>query len=263
MDSLVDIGVNLTDSAFSADLPQVLAAARAVGVTGLILTGTDLPHSAQAIQLCEQHGPGLYCTAGVHPHYAKKWDDGHEQQLRTLAQHPAVVAIGETGLDFNRNLSPPEVQRAVFEQQLTIAADTGLPLFLHERDALADQLVLLRRYRDRVSGGVTHCFTGSGEALQAYLALDLYIGITGWICDERRGLHLRELVATIPLNRLLLETDSPYLLPRDLRPKPKSRRNEPRHLPHIAQVVAECRGMDVKELVAATTDNARRLFRLP
>src|SRR5690606_9889314 len=117
------------------------------------------------------------------------------------------VAIGETGLDFNRNLSPPDIQKAVFEQQLHIAADTGLPLFLHERDALEDQLELLKRYRDRISGGVAHCFTGTAEALRAYLKLDLYIGITGWICDERRGTHLRELVKEIPLNRLLLETD--------------------------------------------------------
>lgn len=263
MDSLVDIGVNLTDSAFSADLPQVLADARRAGIHTFIVTGTDLPHSTLALQLCEQFGPGLYCTAGVHPHYASQWDEQHAQQLRTLAQHPAVVAIGETGLDFNRNLSAPEVQKAVFEQQLQLAAELQLPLFLHERDALEDQLALLRRYRDRVTSGVAHCFTGSAQALEAYLGLDLYIGITGWICDERRGLHLRELVKTIPLERLLLETDSPYLLPRDLRPKPKSRRNEPRYLPHIAQVVAECRGMEVAELIAATTANARRLFRLP
>ena len=260
--ALVDIGINLTDSAFAADLQEVVAAARAVNVSTLILTGTDQRHSRQALQLCQQLGTGMYCTAGVHPHYAKKWDDHHAAAIRELAQQPQVVAIGETGLDYNRNLSEPGVQRAVFEQQLLIAVDTGLPLFLHERDALEDQKRLLTQYRDRISGGVAHCFTGTAEAMHTYLQLDLYIGITGWICDERRGTHLRELVKDIPLNRLMLETDGPYLLPRDLKPKPKSRRNEPKYLPHIAQVVAQCRNEPVDELIAATTENAQRLFGL-
>lgn len=260
--TLIDIGINLTDSAFASDLQQVVDAAKAVNVTTLIITGTDLENSRHAVQLCEQLGEGMYCTAGVHPHYAREWTDQHEADIRQLAQHPSVVAIGETGLDFNRNLSLPATQKQVFEQQLKIAADLGLPLFLHERDALDAQLPLLKRYRDRIRGGVAHCFTGTGEAMHAYLELDLYIGITGWICDERRGLHLREQVKDIPLDRLLLETDGPYLLPRDLQPKPKSRRNEPRYLPHIAQTVAQCRGISLQELMAATTANARRLFGL-
>lgn len=260
--SLVDIGINLTDSAFAADLSKVIEAGRQAGVHTLILTGTDLKNSHRALHLCKTQGNGLFCTAGVHPHYAKEWTERHAAALRELALDPHVVAIGETGLDFNRNLSPPDVQRRVFEQQLQIAADTSLPLFLHERDALDDQVALLKRYRDRVVGGVTHCFTGTAEALHAYLALDLYIGITGWICDERRGLHLRELVKDIPLNRLLLETDGPYLLPRDLQPKPKSRRNEPRYLPHITDAVAACIGIPAQALAEITTTNARTLFKL-
>ncbi|MEZ5507547.1 MAG: TatD family hydrolase [Gammaproteobacteria bacterium] len=256
----VDIGINLTDHAFANDLDNVVADARSVGVNTLIITGTDLTGSCRALELCQQLGAGAYCTAGVHPHYAKEWTDEHESRIRDLIRNPAVVAVGETGLDFNRNLSAPDVQKSVFEHQLRIAADSELPLFLHERDALDDQVALLRRYRDRIRGGVAHCFTGERHALQAYLALDLYIGITGWICDERRGLHLRELVQEIPLDRLLLETDGPYLLPRDLQPKPKSRRNEPRYLPHIAQTVAQCLQLPVDELATITTDNARRLF---
>lgn len=259
---LVDIGINLTDSSFSPDRAAVIDAARQAGVTTLILTGTDLSSSQQALALCEQHGDGLFCTAGVHPHYAKEWSDQHAEQLLVLARHERVVAIGETGLDYNRNLSPPEQQRRVFEQQLEIAAATGLPLFLHERDAAEDQVALLQRFRDRISGGVAHCFTGTAEVMRQYLALDLHIGITGWICDERRGLHLREQVKEIPLHRLLLETDGPYLLPRDLQPKPKSRRNEPKYLPHIAAVVAECVGISVEELAAVTTENAYALFGL-
>ncbi|MFZ5601178.1 MAG: TatD family hydrolase [Pseudomonadota bacterium] len=259
---LVDIGINLTDSSFAPDRAAVIDAARQAGVGTLILTGTDLVSSQQALALCAEYGDGLYCTAGVHPHYAKEWSDQHREEMLALTRHDRVVAIGETGLDYNRNLSPPEQQRRVFEQQLALAADTGLPLFLHERDAADDQVALLRRFRNRISGGVAHCFTGTAEVMQQYLALDLHIGITGWICDERRGLHLREQVKEIPLNRLLLETDGPYLLPRDLQPKPKSRRNEPKYLPHIATVVAECVGMSPEELAAVTTANAEGLFGL-
>lgn len=259
-ESWTDIGINLTDKAFAADLDAVVAAARAQHVHNLIITGTDLEQSQQAVALCKRLGQGAYCTVGVHPHYAREWTPQHEMMLPVLARNPAVVAIGETGLDFNRNLSPPAIQKTVFERQLAIAAECGLPLFLHERDALDEQVALLKRYRDRIKGGVAHCFTGERAALQAYLQLDLYIGITGWICDERRGLHLRELVREIPLNRLLLETDAPYLLPRDLQPKPSSRRNEPRYLPHIAQTVADCLQIPLAELAAMTNANARALF---
>jgi len=260
--NLVDIGINLTDTAFAADCADVVTQARSAGVSTLIITGTDLKNSQKALKLSRQWGPGLYCTAGVHPHYAKYWAERHQAALTELARQPELVAIGETGLDHNRTLSPPEDQRRVFGAQLELALETGLPLFLHERDALADQVALLRKYREHISGGVAHCFTGTEEALKEYLTLDLYIGITGWICDERRGTHLRELVRDIPLNRLLLETDGPYLLPRDLRPKPKSRRNEPKYLPHITQVVADCIGIGMEELAAVTTENARRLFQL-
>ena len=261
--TLVDIGINLVDSAFAHDRADVIAAARSAGVSTLIVTGTDLNHSRQAAQLCELFAPGLYCTAGVHPHYAKEWTEQHATELLTLARNPCVVAIGEAGLDYNRNISEPAVQRFAFEQQLALAATSGLPLFLHERDAHADQIALLKKFRDRIKGGVAHCFTGTAEEMRNYLALDLYIGITGWICDERRGTHLREQVRQIPPNRLLLETDGPYLLPRDLQPKPKSRRNEPRYLPHIAQTVAACMGMTVEELAEITTANAQALFGLP
>ena len=260
--SLVDIGINLTDLAFKPDCADVIERARQAGVSTLIITGTDLASSQHALRLCNKVGAGLFCTAGVHPHYAKEWTDDYHEQLLELTRHDQVIAIGETGLDYNRNLSPPDVQRRVFEAQLGLAASTGLPLFLHERDAAEDQLTLLRRYRDRIAGGVVHCFTGSADVMQQYLALDLYIGITGWICDERRGLELRDQVKDIPLNRLLLETDGPYLLPRDLNPKPKSRRNEPMYLPHIAAAVAGCMGIDVAELAAATTQNAQQLFNL-
>lgn len=259
---LVDIGVNLTDHAFAKDLDDVIAQAAEVGVNALLVTGTNLKESRQAIQLSHQYAAALWCTAGVHPHHAKEWTPDHFETLRQLSDDPKVIAIGETGLDFNRNFSPPDQQLFAFEEQLKLAADTGLPLFLHERDAHEAQFSLLKKYRDSVSGGVIHCFTGSKEELENYLALDLYVGITGWICDERRGLHLQELVKLIPRDRLLLETDSPYLMPRSLRPKPKSRRNEPRYLPHINEQIAMLLGIDATELAAQTTSNARQLFTL-
>ncbi|WP_411267960.1 TatD family hydrolase [Ketobacter sp.] len=259
---LVDIGVNLTDKAFANDLDQVLVEARQAGVNQLIVTGTNLQESRQAVALCRQHGPGLWCTAGVHPHNAKEWSDRHYQALKALLEDPLVVAMGETGLDFNRNFSPPQQQLFAFEEQLKLAAETGMPLFLHERDAHEAQLKLLQQYRSQLHGGVIHCFTGSAEELDHYLELDLYVGITGWICDERRGLHLQELIHRIPPQRLLLETDSPYLLPRTLRPKPKSRRNEPRHLAHITEQIAPMLGTDPTSLAAQTTRNAATLFKL-
>lgn len=256
---LVDIGVNLTDRAFETDLNTVIQAANDHQVKALIITGTNLEESNTAIGLCEQYD-NTYCTVGVHPHHAKQWSPEHTDQLLQLTQHPKAVAVGETGLDFNRNFSTPEQQEFAFQQQLILAEKTGLPLFLHEREAHERQLHFLTLYRDRIAGGVAHCFTGNADELKQYLALDLYIGITGWICDERRGLHLQDIVGSIPLNRLLLETDAPYLLPRSLRPKPKSRRNEPKFLPHINQEVAKILGIPEDELAKATTENAERLF---
>lgn len=261
---LVDIGVNLTDHAFANDRQEVIARASASGVTSLIITGTNLEESQQALELCRQQGSqgaNLWCTAGVHPHNAKQWSLQYTAELRALAMEPWVVAIGETGLDFNRNFSPPEQQLFAFEEQLKLAAEVGLPLFLHERDAHTEQLRLLQQYRPQLPGGVVHCFTGTEDELERYLELDLYIGITGWICDERRGLHLQELIRLIPQDRLLLETDSPYLLPRTLRPKPKSRRNEPHYLSHINQQIAGMLGIGETELAAQTSRNARALFK--
>ncbi len=259
---LVDIGVNLTDRAFASDLDEVLARSRDAGVNKMIVTGTDLEESQQAIELCQRHGPGLWCTAGVHPHHAKEWTDSYYRQLKALLQDPLVVAVGETGLDFNRNFSPPDQQLFAFEQQLKLAAETGMPLFLHERDAHGEQLKLLQQYRPHISSGVIHCFTGNREELENYLELDLYVGITGWVCDERRGLHLQELIHLIPPDRLLLETDCPYLLPRTLRPKPKSRRNEPQHLAHINEQIAQILKVEADTLAKQTSANATKLFQL-
>jgi TatD DNase family protein len=260
---LIDIGANLTHESFRADFSDVLARASAHGVGRMIVTGASREGSEHALALARASGGRLFATAGVHPHHAIDYDDATDALLRRLAAEPEVRAVGETGLDYNRNYSPREVQRDVFERQLAIAAEFGMPLFLHQRDAHHDFLALLKRYRGRVPAAVVHCFTDTGEALRDYLDLDCHIGITGWICDERRGGHLRELVKLIPANRLMLETDAPYLLPRTLRPMPKDRRNEPMYLAHIRDEVAKDRGETREAVTEASTRTAEAFFRLP
>ncbi|MDW2983068.1 MAG: TatD family hydrolase [Rhodanobacter sp.] len=259
---LLDIGANLTHESFHHDLDAVLQRAQAHGVGRMIVTGASSEGSTKALALATAHPGRLFATAGVHPHHAIDYDEATDAQLRMLAQNPAVVAVGETGLDYNRNYSPREVQLRVFERQLQIAAELHKPLFLHQRDAHADFVALLRRWRDRVPGAVVHCFTDTGEALRDYLALDCHIGITGWICDERRGTHLRELVREIPANRLMIETDAPYLLPRTVRPLPSHRRNEPMYLKHICEEIARDRGEHAETTAANSTATAEAFFGL-
>jgi len=259
---LVDIGANLTHASFRDDLAQVLARAREAGVATIIVTGTSVEASAQALHLAEAHAQQLRATAGVHPHHAGDCNAETIPALRALAAHPCIVALGECGLDFNRNYSPHPDQERWFVAQLELACELGKPLFLHSRDAHPRFAELLRAHREHLPPAVAHCFTGERAELRAYLDLGLYIGITGWICDERRGLHLRELVREIPLDRVMLETDAPYLTPRDLRPQPRARRNEPAFLPHILRSVARARGEAADVLGAASAQNARRFFGL-
>lgn len=259
---LIDIGANLTHKSFRKDLDAVLARAGGVGVQQLVVTGTSVHGSTEA-QLLAAAYEQLFSTAGIHPHDAKEGGPAAIATLRSLAATSEVVAIGECGLDYNRDFSPRDVQRQCFEAQLQLAAETGLPVFLHERDAHDDFLAMLVNARPTLRAIVVHCFTGSAAELEAYLALDAHIGITGWICDERRGSHLQRLVANIPANRLMVETDAPFLLPRDMRPKPKSRRNEPSYLPHVLSTVARCRQEDPLTCARETTATARSFFALP
>ncbi len=262
---LIDIGINLTHDSFDADRDAVLARAQAAGITAMIVTGATLAASLQAAVLAAAPpvtAVALYATAGVHPHHAAELQPADATALRALLAHPEVVAVGECGLDYHRDFSPRDAQRRAFAWQLQWGAACGKPLFLHQRAAHADFVALLREHRGTALHGVAHCFTGSADELDDYLELGLHVGITGWICDQRRGLHLRELVQRIPRGRLLLETDGPYLLPRDLKPATRHRRNEPAFLPHIAATVAACRGESLQDCAAHTTAAARRLFGL-
>jgi len=258
---LIDIGANLTHESFARDRPQVLERAWSVGVRKLMVTGATLQGSRSAFALACAHRHQLYATAGVHPHHAHEFDAECEAALGDLQRHSEVVAVGECGLDYFRDYSPRPSQHFAFERQLELARRCGKPLFLHQRDAHADFMAILRQ-AGTLPAAVVHCFTGSREDLHDYLDAGHYVGITGWICDERRGTHLLDCVRDIPGDRLLIETDSPYLLPRSLPNKPKDRRNEPAFLPEVLRVIAQARGEPVETLALQTSANAKRLFTL-
>ncbi|MDH5484316.1 MAG: TatD family hydrolase [Gammaproteobacteria bacterium] len=260
MHGLVDIGVNLTASSFKKDINDVIERAVQAGVAQQVVTGTSLEHSHHALELVTKYPGVLSCTVGVHPHHATECSDKILAELEALAANAGVVAIGECGLDFNRNLSPPAVQVHAFEAQLELASGLDMPVFLHQRDAHDDFMLILKRWRHRLPAAVTHCFTGDVVQLKDCLELDLHIGVTGWICDQRRGQALQQSVSHIPANRLMIETDAPYLLPRDLESSPKDRRNEPMYLPHICKAVAGYRGDEASAVAASTAATARAFF---
>lgn len=259
---LIDIGANLTHDSFDDDRDEVLTRAADASVINLLVTGSSDASNVSALELARRYPGILYSTAGVHPHHASDFDQDSDQLIRKLIADDQCVAVGECGLDYFRNFSPREAQLDAFEAQLKIAIDTGSPVFLHQRDAHDDFVEALEPLLPKISRAVAHCFTGEGESLREYLAMGLYVGITGWICDERRGTHLKDIVSAIPDDRLMIETDSPYLLPRSLRPKPKSRRNEPAYLREVMRVIAEARGQTQEHVASITTANAIRFFGL-
>lgn len=264
---LIDIGANLADASFDEDRDAVIERAAAAGVRRMIVTGTGLDESESALALAERQSGIFRCTAGIHPHLATRWTDSPQEareRLGAVLGSELAVAAGECGLDYFRNLSPPEAQRAAFAGQLELAAEHGKPVFLHQRDAHGDFLAILKDHDVAGIGGVAHCFTGGPGQAESYLELGLYIGITGWVLDERRNHELLKAIPLIPLGRVLLETDSPYLLPRhrDVRPHRK-RRNEPEFLPYVARALADKMRVDPEDLAAAARDNTRKLFGWP
>ncbi|HMO15827.1 MAG TPA: TatD family hydrolase [Pirellulaceae bacterium] len=256
--SCIDIGANLTHKSFARDFDNVVRAAVAVGVEKLVLTGASISSSQEANTLCRKFPGVLYSTVGIHPHEASTFNVETAEKLAEMLRLPQVVAVGECGLDFNRDFSPRDKQCVCFRGHLELAAQTKLPLFLHDREAFSTFYPMIKEFRDSIGDAVVHCFTGAKSELSAYLDADLHIGITGWICDERRGTHLREIVKYIPTNRLMIETDAPYLAPRDLRPK--IHRNEPKYLPHILHTVAHCRGDSVEVLAGQIYATTCRFF---
>ena len=237
MTGLIDIGLNLMHKSFDKNREEIIKNANDVGVSQFIITGTNIHSSATALNFAnqDQFKGVLFSTAGVHPHDAKTCDENTIETLREFAKEDCVVAIGECGLDYNRNYSPQDVQRKWFEEQVKLADELDMPLFLHEREAHEDQ---------------------------KYLELGCSIGVTGWICDERRGQSLQEAVTVIPPEKMMIETDAPFLIPRNFPKKPKSNKNKPEYLPHILNTIAEYKGMDSEELGKKVSETTRKFFNI-
>ena len=257
---MIDIGVNFHSSQLKGLAPELLMRAAAAGVTHILATGTSLHASELALAFARTH-ERVWATAGVHPHDAKHWGASSPVQFEAMWADDLVVAVGECGLDYNRMFSPREAQRQAFEAQIDAAVRTAKPLFLHCRDAFDDFLAMLRDAAAAGAHGVVHCFTDGAAEAEAFLALGFDIGITGWVTDATRGSALRDALRVIPADRLHLETDAPYLRPKNAgKTRPY---NEPALLPFVAKAVAELKGMDVAALSAQATANGRRLFKLP
>lgn len=254
---MIDIGVNINHSYFLDDLDKTIEDMQQAHVKGMICIASDITESQLVQSLSLKHSV-LWNTLGCHPHQAKTWNAQSKSELSALIDKARPVAIGEAGLDFNRNYSTPAEQRYAFGEQIELASEYHLPLYLHERDAHHEMVEILSKSPSLAQKSVIHCFTGSREELDRYLALGLSIGITGWVCDERRGADLQASIPHIPMDRLLLETDAPYLLPRNIRPRPK--RNHPKFLPWVAEEVARLKGISVEQLAKITVENTERVF---
>ena len=201
-------------------------------------------------------------TIGIHPHHANELNENNLSKFKDLVVNNSPHAVGETGLDFFRNLSTYEEQIYAFEEQIKIAINLNKPLFLHQRDSHEDFIKILRKYSSEINKSVVHCFTGTNSQLDDYLERGLYIGLTGWICDERRNKDLREAIKDIPADKLMIETDAPYLIPRNLKMKPKNNRNEPKFLPHIADEVASLMNINLEEFNKQVFDNGISFFNI-
>lgn len=260
---LVDIGINLAHDGYDHDRAEVIERAVAAGIARMVVTGSSLDSARRAIEICRRWPALMRATAGIHPHHAAEFPDSDLPRLQALLEDPLVTSAGECGLDYFRDFSPREEQRRAFAIQLELAVRLGKPVFLHQRDAHADFMAILADYLPSLPRAVVHCFTGNAAELDDCLERGLFIGITGWVCDERRGGLVRDLVPHIPLDRLMLETDGPYLMPRNLRPKPTHRRNEPMYLRDVFNFICTLRPESPAEIAAQVTDNSLYFFSLP
>ncbi len=257
---MIDIGVNFHSSQLKGLGAELLSRAAAAGVTHILATGTSLHASELALAFAREHAQ-VWATAGVHPHDARHWTDTSAAQFEPLWADVRAVAVGECGLDYHRMFSPREDQRRAFEAQVAAGVRLDKPLFLHSRDAFDDFVAMLRDAAAAGAHGVVHCFTDGAAEAEAYLALGFDIGITGWVTDAARGAALRDALRVIPADRLHLETDAPYLRPKNAgKTRPY---NEPALLPFVAQAVAELKGLQPAALAAQASANSRRLFKLP
>ena len=261
MHEIADIACNFTSERFDKDLDEVINRAITNKITKFGLICSQMSDLNKLLKIYEQYSKNMFYTIGVHPHHANEINDDYLKKLKDEITTNNPHAIGETGLDFFRNLSTYEEQIYAFEEQIKIAIDTNKPLFLHQRDSHDDFIKILRKYSSDISKAVVHCFTGTQEQLDDYLELDFYIGVTGWICDEKRNVELRKTIKNIPLEKLMIETDCPYLIPKNLVEKPKNNRNEPSNLNHIINEIAELMEIDIDILRKQTFENTINYFK--
>ena len=260
MHEIADIACNFTSDRFDNDLDEVINQAIVNNITKFGLICSRLSDIDKLLEIYNRYSKDMFFTIGVHPHHANEINEEYLKKLKEVINNNNPHAIGETGLDFFRNLSTYEEQIFAFEEQIKIAIDTNKPLFLHQRDSHDDFIKILRKYSSDINKSVVHCFTGSKEQLNDYLELDCYIGVTGWICDAKRNVELRKTIKNIPLERLMIETDCPYLIPKNLEEKPKNNRNEPTYLNHIANEVATLMKKDINDIREKTYKTSLSFF---
>ena len=260
MHKIADIACNFTSDRFDNDLDEVINQAIVNNITKFGLICSRLSDIDKLLEIYNRYSKDMFFTIGVHPHHANEINEEYLKKLKEVINNNNPHAIGETGLDFFRNLSTYEEQIFAFEEQIKIAIDTNKPLFLHQRDSHDDFIKILRKYSSDINKSVVHCFTGTKEQLDDYLELDCYIGVTGWICDAKRNVELRKTIKNIPLERLMIETDCPYLIPKNLEEKPKNNRNEPIYLNHIANEVATLMKKDINDIREKTYKTSLSFF---
>ena len=261
----IDIGINLTNKQFAGEYDEVIDRAISAGVEQILLTGTSVRSSKEALALAKEYPETLFATAGIHPHDAKTMNTESIKILAVLLKEKKVVAVGECGLDFDRDFSPRPVQESCFHAQLSLAEEVQKPLFLHERAAF-DRFIAILKEHSSLTEGVVHCFTGHLKEAKTYLEMGYYIGFTGAITDVRRFAALEEVVRYVPLDRMLIETDAPFMMPKNVPTRQLSyhqqRRNEPAFLPYVAQTIAQYKGVTLKAVADKTRENAETLFKL-
>lgn len=259
---LADSCFNITHESFKKDLGDVLDRANKEGVEYFFCPASKEKETDDLIQLSESYEKNIYCSVGIHPHYASDLKPNTIKNLEKYLSNQHVKAVGEIGLDYYRNFQSPEIQKKCFNAFLELASTHRYPLFLHHREAFNDFYPMIKDHIDQVPESIVHCFTGTKSELKKFLDLGLYIGVTGWVCDPKRGEDLRGIIKYIPIDRLLIETDAPYLVPKNMENKPRNNRNEPSFLKHIACNISELLNLDKALLADRTTKNFKKLFRI-
>jgi len=261
MNTFIDIGINLTNKQFYNEHEEIINRALDNEVEQMILTGTSVRGSKESAEIAENYHDVLFSTAGIHPHDAKSFNNESINELRKLLKQEHVISVGECGLDFDRDFSPRPIQEKCYRAQLELSIEVNKPLFLHERSAFKRFNEITDEYLSKLPKAVVHCFTGTLDEAKAYLDKGFYLGFTGAISDQTRFKHLEDVIKYVPIDRMMIETDAPFMLPKNM-PRIQSRRNEPKFLPFVAQTIAHLKKISISEVADETTEVTRNFFRI-